>query len=269
MSVETLEMLDTYISIESLEFKPIIDKLMGIIPDMRNSFTTIINQFKIGDDINISDFSSISTKVKKVQYPQLKVIKLPCPQGLGCTYLHILQTIEPITHHLKGIYRDVLQPYNTFLASIATMDKARLDTKDFEKDYNKLRADREKHFEALSKCFVNSARHSEREYVKLFSAAEEWDECDKVSKICTDNMNSIDKEMIEISVKECNQYLEVMYDNLKGNPDAKASHEVAKRLSQGAYEIARELEFMSLIYFRLLTITENYTAAKDKMKKMI
>lgn len=269
-SIERLDHIHTYLSIESMPLSPIIDRLVGVIPDMYRSINSFIKDFKIGKDINThTNALPLSDKVSKLQFNETKGIMLPCPQGLNTTYYQAFTFLQPITHHLKGLYKDILLPYNSFLATIATTPKSRLDTNDFEKNYDTLKKHREGYISAMASCFGKNEKHADQKYDVLFKNPNEWNECDRLSKECMDNINSIDRDLIENAVKECAQYLDVLYHNLKESKDDKTTPEVAKRLSRGAYEIARELEFLSLAYFRVLTMTENYAAAKEKMLKLV
>ena len=256
-SLESLEMDRDYIRVEAFSLDPIINKLVGVLPDLKRNFDNLLH---FTDDKHAKITRSPSEQkvlayVKSREYAELRTIKVFIPQGMQVSYNNILEVLQPIVKHLTCLYRDILQPYAQFLAQMATHVGTRNNTMDYKKAYDTLEHDREDRIAQLAACFARNSVQAEAPYSQAFQNNSEWVQVIDLAKKLTDEMNSIDRNLIQNCVKECSQYLDILYHNLQTDPNKKASHEAATHLSDGAYQIARELEFYSLAHYRLMTVT--------------
>jgi len=192
--------------------------------------------------------------VKEVPYSTTTNLMAYRPEGMIKTYLEFLAVLVPTTHHLKSIQSETVQPYAQFLAKFVS-DKtfatsARDDQRDLE-HREKLVKDVYSKFTHLygrdqfgGKCKIKDVVHRGQDWALVLQELNE----------CVANVESVDRQQLEQIVTECNDYVRLIVDNLKAEPDRKVSQEMANRLSAHAYNVAREVELFATTYYRVLAL---------------
>jgi hypothetical protein len=65
------------------------------------------------------------------------------------------------------------------------------------------------------------------------------------------NLEAVNRKAIKKEIDNCVDYLALIADSIKRNK-TKTRAEAAERLSLGAYQVAKEMEYFSISYYRAL-----------------
>lgn len=199
--------------------------------------------------------------LKKHPYHEIRLLRAYRPLGLKTTYLDYLKTLAKCLDHVQNLRTAVLEPYATSLAMLVTNSDAAL-TSDNKAAFNHaLMAQREaleaevlEHLAPMhsTETTVGEVIARNEDWVAVFTLADDVEH--QLTKL---NLTSIEKKM-----KECQGYLDHLYELASQNsPRLKnATPEALTALAETAFQIASELEFLSVTYYRLLTTAQ---AIKD------
>jgi hypothetical protein len=266
----SIENAKDLIAIEALNFSPIVSKLKELLPSITASFAKMRGFVQTQDPINIQGFTATQTAAinagEKHSYAELREIKVQVPQGMQSDFVTTLEALLLLTQHVKGAYRDVLQPYVQFLAQVAGHDGSRLATNDERKHYEKLEENREALISGLTKCFGSSTQSHAR-YGDAVARNADLPKIFELAKACGDTINSVTPKQVKDCVSQASDYLGVLYENLNTAQDPKTSHEFAQHLSLGAYQVAKEVELYSLTHYRVLVMVQSVSELSKTLNK--
>jgi len=255
--VTTTALTRDFLALESFNLKPIAAKLMEALPNIRGAFSKMFgfiqDEKPVASAGLLADQSKVIDIAERNTYMEIRHIKIQVPQGLEKTLLQALQAQLAMVKHVQGAYHDVLQPYVSFLAQVAGHDGSRLASSFDTKKYAQLEENREAIIKQVTDCFGKT----NQAYTRLgdvISRNAELPEIYRLAKECSDGINSITPQQVKQLVRQAADYLDVLMENLATSDDKKASHEFALYLSEGAQQVAKEIELYSLTHYRVLAL---------------
>lgn len=230
------------------EFK---DKLLEALPDvMRGLEGTQLKEVKKIDQLT-ADQKQFNEHLSKNNYASLRLLKATAPEGLRSSYVTYLKALAPAVEHMKRITPDLLHPYTVFLAHLVSSKKANLSYNTNAHLYDKFKLDREECYEGIKKCF--SGDHNTRTtYGSVVDNNAEWSEVIKLNKKLVDDVNGIKVSEVSHLMRQADDYLKIIYEYIENGKIEDVTPETAKALSEGALQVGYELEFFSIIYYRVL-----------------
>jgi hypothetical protein len=82
-------------------------------------------------------------------------------------------------------------------------------------------------------------------------------------------MESIQRDRIDLLIKQAEDYLDIIHDKVVKGEFSEVNPEVCKALADAAYEVACELEFISITYFRVLELKGSVQNTMVEVKRVI
>jgi hypothetical protein len=241
------------------------NKLMQVFP-------TIISAFKANDDFQ--DLPSFKTLTKEqaafvkhlnsISYSDVRELRAYVPEGLDTTYIEYMTALKPAVIHLRDIVANVLNPYCTYLAELMSNKTSLLSIDPKTALHDDLEKKREALFKEINACFSKDNFSNETKISKVAISNNQWHSIFENIKFLTDTLRAVDKSKVKQLTSQCEDYLEIIYANLKNDKEENTTPEVANALAKGAYQIACDLEFFSIVYYKVLVLE---TAINNTIEK--
>jgi hypothetical protein len=240
----------------------------GLVGDFAKYVSNIFNAFRhTGDLLEVKGFAHhpdqiplskenkrfINT-VNSVAYADLMMLSATVPEGMSCTYLEMLEPLLETSEYLKGIQAHVVQPYSLYLASFLSNENTSLSTETKRFEYKKLEDDRDARLNKFSKLYDADSYNTKTTVGKVISRNADWQPALGMLQKIISNLEAVNRRAVKKEIDTCVDYLALISDSLKRNK-TRTSPEAAERLSLGAYQVAKEMEYFSISYYRALGLS--------------
>lgn len=235
-------------------FKPLIKGL--------SSFT---GYFRATDPVIAlrSDPATFLRLMKHAPYADMRDYQVYVPEGLDVTYLDYLDALMPAVEHAAKVPK-ALDDFTTYLSLLIHRPDATQETKSFLNTYAEMDKEREAALAKIAACFSKGLTHTQRPLGQVMKNNASWSGV-------TDTLNTLNTTMSKVSHKHLNQKIEETLTLLQTTrhqietQQKAVSGETLTNLSSGTYHLAQELEFYSVIWYRL----ESFTYAVDDTMRRI
>lgn len=213
-----------------------------------------------------SDQKSFLKQLDGRPYAALMSVGAFVPEGMKSTYLEYAAVLHPAVQHAQKATK-VIDDFATFLAMIMTNKASLHETGTKKKFYAELQEERLKLAKDIQSCFNNSTKTDVRieDVVKRNS---DWENVFKVSDELTKEVNKIERTHLNKKVDECTEMLDRIGKQIHAGHFDKVSPAVILDLSDGAYQVASELEFYSIVYYRVLAFSQAVTRTVKHVEKV-
>lgn len=204
-----------------------------------------------------ADTGSFLKALKHAPYPSIRDYQVYVPEGLNVTYLEYLEALSPAVEHAVNLPK-ILDDFTTYLSLLIHRPDATQETKSFLNTYTQLEKERTAILEKLGACFSKGLTHTQRQLGDVVKNNASWDEV--VAKL-----TGLNTALGKVSHKHLNQKIDETLTLLQSTrhqietQQKQVSGETITNLSTGTYQIAMELEFYSVIWYRL----ESFSHAVD------
>lgn len=244
--------------------------LRNVFPDIKKHFLEFTSRFSSNDTpIPLSrDQRSFVQLLGKHSYVDIAPLSVFVPEGLNVDYLSFAQALKRGAEHAVRI-SNLLNTYTTYLAMLITNETQRFSTENSAAVYKGLQEDREEILRQIGGCFLAGSHTSTVKYGDAVARNADWPlvfgEVDTLSKLT----NGVNRNLLNQKVREASQLMEKVIAMLKDGKMAGSAPEVAQELSDGAYQIASELEFFSVIYYRVLAFVTAVNSSVEKVESIL
>lgn len=255
-SIKELKLCRDQLALEFFSLKSASSFLTQLLPGITASFKNTKENVDLPEIKPLNKNQTAFLKLlKEVPFTEVGELKAYTPEGMGKTYIEYLKVLVTVTEYIKTIQGDVMQPYVLFLAQLVSDKKASFSSDSKKKEYELLEKHRDNIYKEFSKMYIKDSYAAETKVKNVVDRNADWNTVLQLLNTCTANMESVDRELIKRQVKQCSDYLDLIYDGLKKDDVKDTSQEAAARLSNGAYNVAKTLELYSTTHYRVLAIT--------------
>lgn len=212
--------------------------------------------------------SFVNDIARKHSYVDIAPLTAWVPQGFVGDYLSYAPSLQAQVTHVEQLLGNTLGPFTGFLAKVLTNYDDQLSTQttsyiQLEKVRNGLEADNAKHFKAGSTAVQSSLG----DVVKRNA---DWEPVLQLANELVTRMNKIDRRLINKKIAESSDLMERLIRQIKNNKIDHLTPQVITNISNGAFQVAKEVEFYSIVYYRVLAfsdaISKTVTATKAVFK---
>lgn len=203
------------------------------------------------DYLNSKENLNLQSK-KRFDYINIKVIKAFVPEGMNTTYLECLNEIEKAIKYCIEVNNSNLPRYSKLVADLTTINN-------FEKllDSNELiYLDNEKYRNLANSYKDKCYKDNTVTVVKIENVVEnltQWktviEKVNYLNTLC----NTINVEEILSTIDRVAKLLDILIEN-KNNKLDNISPEMLRQLTNATYNIAKDLEFISIVKFDLMSL---------------
>lgn len=254
LDYETLTDIDYLTDNNVVATEGVSDLLVKVMPGINNGFKTILNTIKPTSFIEVLFEDSLETALGKVNYVSLSRLDLPVPEGLQVKYLTYLETLESSTRRLTDLPKN-LEDFTRYVAGILTNHDSRVSTVSQDNLFRELDSSRGVAYAAISSCFSGGTR-AKRKYSELVDRNADWPVVESKVKAVVKELNQYDRTDLIDKAKHLHSLLQKVEQTSKRGGFDLANPNVLKTLAEGAFQLASELEYLSVLYYRVLGLTK-------------
>lgn len=253
LDYETLTDIDS-VTDNNVATEGVSELLVKVMPGINNGFKTILNTIKPTSIIEVLFEDSLEVALGKVNYVSLSKLDLPVPEGLQVKYLTYLETLESSTRRLVDLPKN-LEDFTRYVAGILTNHDSRVSTVSQDNLFRELDSSRGVAYAAISSCF-NGGTRAKRKYSELVDRNADWTVVESKVKAVVKELNQYDRSDLIDKAKHLHSLLQKVEQTSKRGGFDLANPNVLKTLAEGAFQLASELEYLSVLYYRVLGLTK-------------
>lgn len=242
----------TQASVDSMAMESLSLALTNAVPAIVNGFTAIINSIKpetVGIETKL-DTKSIVGKINDYPYVNLSQLPLPVPEGMNVKYHRYLEALDAAVTRTERL-QSTIDNFIQYTSDILTNSTSRLKTDFNQKGYQQIESEREALYAGLGACFLKGANHAALKYNKVVDRNREWAGIYSKATDLAVRINSIDRKKLLKTSNHLKELLNKVKQTAERGGFDVSSPEVIKNLSEGSYQVASELEFYAVCYYRL------------------
>lgn len=264
LDYETLTDIDS-LTDDNVATEGVSELLVKVMPGINNGFKTILNTIKPTSIIEVLFEDSLEVALGKVNYVSLSKLDLPVPEGLQVKYLTYLEALESSTRRLIDLPKN-LEDFTRYVAGILTNHDSRVSTVSQDNLFRELDSSRGVAYAAISSCF-NGGTRAKRKYSELVDRNADWSVVESKVKAVVKELNQYDRSDLIDKAKHLHSLLQKVEQTSKRGGFDLANPNVLKTLAEGAFQLASELEYLSVLYYRVLGLTKAVSEDIKLIKK--
>ena len=260
------------IAMEAGILSNMVNSIKNIFPDLINTLRSSFSHTENLPVIEIKLTNEQKFLVKEIsqfKYIDIAELSTQVPEGFVGNYLDYSKELIRIINDISDVNGKVLQPYSIYLSTFLTNKDAKFNTKDQTRLYNNMKNAREHHIKSLSHYFKNSSNISYAKIGQVVKRNSDFQTVYNETGIIAKKIYSINLKTLNENVKRCLDMLDMIIEKIQRNEIEHVSPEVTQNLAFGAYEVAREIEFFSVIYFKVMGLMTSVDATTVKVNNFI
>jgi hypothetical protein len=257
---------------ESLVLTNLVQPLKQFFPTMINDIKDKLSAFSnlpalMSFDLDKSSF--VLNEIVKHDFIDYGEIKVMVPEGFNGQYILYYKDLEKILLQSINIIDEVITPFTNLVGSFISNRESKTSVQDLTSFYNKIQANREEKIKILGQYFTDGSHNSLNKVNKVISRGADLKEVAASAKLIEKLLKQINIKLIMDSTKKCVDILDLIIKRLSENKIENISPEVNKNLANGSFQVAEELQFLAVSYFK----AEQYIACindlNDRLAKII
>lgn len=267
-----LEQRAQQVALEAFSAQDVLGLVKSVYADITSAFSGFVAHFNPSEQPALqmtSDQQKFLRDLQARSYSTLRAVSVATPEGLESTYLEYLARLEKAVAHSVAMPQSTLYPFATFLASLVNNFDATRSTQLLDIRYPSLEVDRKKLIGQMASCFEKGSHRAERAYELVIARNSDWPELFKRTDAAIQAINKVDRKALDKKAKECVELLGVIQKKLERGDFNELSPEVAKNLAQGAYQVASELEFFAVVYYKSAALSGSINRAVGQLRAII
>lgn len=264
------------ISLEASVVSNLIESIKGIFPALSEKFKVTQqvtkdltdNEKSFKDHSLNKDQQFVVKELEHFNYMDVAELSTMVPEGFNGSFLDYMTVMDNSLARINTLNTQVMQPFYILLSSFLTNKEDRNSLKDFTPFYKKLKESREHLVKDLA-SFFNANYDSNKKIGSVVKRNSDF-------KLLFAKMNSLKKTIDSIDIKaikdNLNKTIELMdliVQRMQEKSIDSVTPEVAKNLSFGAYEVASEVEFFSVVYFKMIVLNTCIDSLTNKLSGYI
>lgn len=255
------------LSLESIYVANVIEVFKGVLPDLiskiKNTlndipkYTDIVHKNKIVSDIKLisSLNKDLEDKLKLINYVSRKDLLISVPEGFNGNLIEYTKLLYILTSKIYPEANKLLSQYKIIISGFLTNKEEKLSLTDYTILFNSVKRQRENFISEISEFYPNGTSTSR---AKLGSVINKFSDIDILVKNVID-INNVRKSNIlsdvSQSTSDITKILDIIIERVSKGDIVNINGSVAKNLAEGAYEIAKYVEFVSIFNYKLDQVT--------------
>lgn len=236
--VNMLETFKTAIPSFTNKIRDVVSHLSGIANTQDNLNQGLTNKehkaLKIAKDLSFVGFGE-------------RIISIP--ENFKGSFIDYAKLLNLTATEAYQVQNTILAEYNVILSSFITNKEDRLALKDHTTFFNKIKDQREESGKKLGKFLNNKTGISKAKFRDVISRMAELEELIKVTSDLSSQHSRAKLQDIQSSVNHCVDLLDMIITGVKDGTITHISPNATMNISRGAYEIAKYVELVGIIYF--------------------
>jgi hypothetical protein len=195
--------------------------------------------------------------MQKHSYADVMALTAYVPEGLRTSYLEYAVLLDNAVVHASQLMDNVLVPYSAYLAALVTNTEQKLSNQNIKLDYPAMAKTRDVINAALGQCFTPGSSKAEASIGQVVKRNADWPAVFTTSQNLITTINKVDRRALQRKIEECTDLLDRIAAKIKRDEFEGVSPQVVDNLADGAFQVASELEFYSVTFYKVLALTES------------
>lgn len=267
------------VALEAHTTDNVLTLIRNVYGDVSESFDKFVSHFQPTDPALhlTAKRTEFVKKTSNARYVDSTAWAAYVPEGLSVPYAVYLESLGPAVQHAVSMPSMVLAPFSQFLSEMVSDNARSSGSQRLDVFYASLESKREGLNKAMGACFKAGSHQTDVTYGDVVDRNSDWPELLKSVDTLLNAINKVDRRALDKKAKECSQLLGIIYKKLTRGDYGDMSPQVANNLASGSYQVAKELEFYSAVYYKAAALSaavnqtiQKYldcTSARDQAKK--
>jgi hypothetical protein len=270
LTLNTLRINKDIVALESGILTSMSNLLANTFPTISREFTGFVGRFNAPSETVAltSDQNKFLHEINNYKYLDIAPIRAFVPEGMDTTYIAYFTALKDATEHCEHIVETTMNDYALFLGSLINNTDSKFDTTNFVPVYKTLNANRDKLNDRLAKCFLMGSTKAEVTIGDVISRNTDWKEVFELSEKMLKEIQMVNRSKLDKKIVECVQLISIIQNKIKRNEFEGISPQAINNLSEGAFQIASELEFYSVTHYRVLAATTSVNRTIENFRKL-
>ena len=251
--------LEHYIQDITLE-AGIVDNMVLTLRDVLPNFLKqLLPEIKEFDNIASTPAVKLSKdeneaikKLRDIEFQYLRKITFDGPEGFTGSYLLFAKILNSNIEYILSISKTVKE-YKTFLSGLLSNGDARLSTKDLSFKYKELAKEREAREDGLATFIKRGSYKVQLPIGEVFDRTSDIEAAITEFATIDKRMSLVDLKQLKNDVDACVDILNLLIQRINEGDIKNLTPAAAKSLSIGAYEMARNVQYVASAYYTILT----------------
>lgn len=250
----------------SINFSDLIHRFL---PNARGILAGLVSRFQASEEgiVLSRDQRAFMKVVDEHKYLDLSPIVAYVPEGLDTTYQHYANVLGAAVDHAVKV-QTLLTDYSTYIASLLTNHDVRFSNQDSSGTYKGLEAQRAQLNLELGKCFRNGSHNTEVRYGDVVERNSDWSLVFHAAAQLTDKMNGVNRKVLAKTLQDTSHLMDRLIEMAKKDDFKGASPTMLSELADGAFQLASEVEFFAVIYYRVLALSTAIDSTTKNILKL-
>lgn len=171
------------------------------------------------------------------------------PESFEGNLLDYAKSLRQVADIVYKVQNTVITDYKTILSSFITNKEDKLSLKDHTDFFKRIQLQREQLQKELKQFAASKTGESKAKLNTVMRRFAELEPLVKEVSLLTNAHEMTKLNHIADSVNECVDLLTIITDGMQRSTINNVSSNAALNISQGAYEVAKYVEFVSIVYF--------------------
>lgn len=259
------------IAMESSMLSNTVSTISNFFPSL---FASVSSSFAKTEELKLvesklaGDEKFVVDKIQPLMFLDLASIKTVTPEGFKGQYVDYATVLLNASIDMSSIVDNVLKPYMTYLAQFVSNKDAKKATKDNTSIYKSMKANREQAMLSMDK-FLTQGLGVNAVIGDVINRKQDLHSVYSTKANIVLQFKAIDLNEVKSCVKHCTDMLEIIIRQTEDGQILNVTPEVTQNLALGAAEVAREVEYLSILNYRVLTFTTCVDHMTEKLKAFI
>lgn len=242
------------IALEANVLTNMVQTIAKVFPSIAEKVTSMFAVTKELPELTFS-FSKeqkfVIENMHNVQYLDMADQKVFVPENFTGNIVEYGKLLEVLINKHRKSATDGLQNFNVYLSQFISNKDAKLSTVDATEVYYKMHKERDDSVSSLV-SFTSDNSQTSFPLGKIISRKDDL-------RILFDNKGSIQRQIENVDLKElnagvkkCVDLIDLVVDQIEKGLITNVTPESTKNLAYGASEVAKEIEFFAVLYFRVI-----------------
>lgn len=275
---------DTSISLESqmqrlaLEAEAIanvVDTFKNLVPSLYEKLFTQYSQLtgdtQIDEDVKEMKltFGNMKVKLRLTNYMNYNKTLISVPEGFKGDLLSYVHCLSSMATEVFQEANKTLGEYNFALSAFITNKESKISLKDHSDLFYRVQQTREKLTQEISNFFPNGSDLSKNYLGDVIHRFADLEELVRSAEKLNQQHKEQNIKAVQDSVKKSVDLLKIIVDDTRTNGIAKVSGNAAMNISQGAYELGKYVEFISIYRFRVEQVVSTIEKLLKKLDEIM
>lgn len=271
----SLESQLEHLALESEVVANVIETFKSVIPSLTSKLTTIFSSFAPEETYasEVKDVKKLYDEVK-VKIPHAKFVNysktlISVPEGFKGNLIDYTTVLLSISNDVFQEANSVLSQYNAILSSFITNKEDKISLKDHTEFFSKLTKKREALNEQMTAFFPERSALSKTYLSDVLSRFGDVEELVALTEKLSDSRKKHSIKDIATGVKKSTDLLDIIVHDVQTKGMNSISGNAAMNISEGAYELGKYVEFISIYCYRTEQLVTTVLKLMETIERVI